>query len=283
MILIADSGSTKTDWILWNSMNSEVSYFHSIGLNPYFVSHAQITEVVSEILQGVQASSITEIYFYGSGCGSDESVKTVETGLKAVCNKALISIEHDLMAAARALFGNDSGIACIMGTGSNACLYNGTQIMKEAVSYGYVMGDEGSGNHLGRLLLKAVFSRKVPENIREAFFKSYPDMDISYLLEQLYHSSSPNRFLASFSPFLFQHKKDQYIQDLISQSFHQFLDEFVMDFLGDAKYPVSFQGSIAFLYQDILKKVLKERELVMGRIIKEPIGALLEYHRLPYE
>lgn len=280
MILIADSGSTKTDWVLWNPDNDQINEYHSIGLNPYFVSHQEISTVVSSFLEEDASESIREIYFYGSGCGSKESIQTVIKGLIAVCPQAKIQVEHDLMAAARALFGKAQGVACIMGTGSNACFYDGRSITKEAVSYGYVMGDEGSGNHLGRLLLKSIFSKKAPENMIKAFHTDYPEIDLSYLLEQLYHSKSPNKFLASFSPFLYKYKNDAYINGLISQSFHQFLDEFVMDFIDKDQYPISFQGSIAFLYQDILEKVLMDRSLILGKVIKEPISSLLDYHRL---
>lgn len=279
MILIADSGSTKTDWVLWSPEGDKSSNFKTIGLNPYFVDSKLISDTLSSILNEEERSHIDEVHFYGAGCGSKESIKTVNDGLKDSCPKAHINIEHDLMAAARALYGNNDGVACILGTGSNACLYEGKEITKEAVSYGYVMGDEGSGNHLGRLLLKSVFSKHAPQHIIDAFIQEYPEVDLSHLLEQLYHSSSPNRFLASFSPFIVKYKEDEFVNALISLSFNQFLDEFVMDFMLDNKYPVSFQGSIAFMYQDIMKKVLEQRGLVMGRIIKEPIFALLEYHK----
>lgn len=279
MILIADSGSTKTDWVLWNPKEDNSSSFKTIGLNPYFVDSRQISVTLSSILNKEEGTGIDELHFYGSGCGSKESIKTVSEGLKVSCPNAKIFIEHDLMAAARALHGNKRGIACILGTGSNACLYNGNDITKEAISFGYVMGDEGSGNHLGRLLLKSIFSRRAPIHIIEAFNTTYPEVNLSYLLEQLYHSSSPNRFLASFSPFILKYQEDEFVHGLINLSFNQFLDEFVMDFMVDNDYPVSFQGSIAYKYRDLIIRVLEQRGLVLGKIIKEPISALLDYHR----
>jgi len=279
MILIADSGSTKTDWVLWNSDNDQIHSFKTIGLNPYFVNSQQVTEVVAEVLKDFDTSAVEKVYFYGSGCASKESIATLRNGLKPVCAHSEIFIDHDLMAAARALFANKKGIACIIGTGSNACLYDGNKITKEAVSYGYIMGDEGSGNHLGRLLLKSIFSKRAPQEIIDAFRQDYPQVDLSYLLEELYHSDFPNRFLAGFSPFLYKYKKEDFIRGLIAQSFSQFIDEFVMDLMGNEKYPISFQGSIAYLYQDILEEVLQTKGLVMGSIIKEPITPLLSYHR----
>lgn len=137
--------------------------------------------------------------------------KIVADGLKNACPQAYLEIQHDLMGAARALLGRHQGLACILGTGSNACYFNGKEIEEEGISYGFIMGDEGSGNHLGRLLLKSIFSKKAPQEMVEAFYSSFPELDLPALLKQLYHLPAPNKFLAGFSPFILKYKRHPFI------------------------------------------------------------------------
>ncbi|NPD45026.1 MULTISPECIES: N-acetylglucosamine kinase [unclassified Lentimicrobium] len=279
MILIADSGSTKTDWVLWIPKTNEVFKYKTKGLNPYFTKSSEITEEMREHFASDDLIQLKEIFFYGSGCGSIDSKSIVFEGLTNACKNAKIHIEHDLMASARSLLGNEKGIACILGTGSNACLYDGKVIIGEAVSFGYIMGDEGSGNHIGRMLLKAIFNGKAPKELVMDFNDKYPHLDLSRLLDQLYNLPNPNRFLASFSPFVLSNQDKKFVRALIESSFNQFLDEFVVDLSMDKSLPVSFQGSIAWSYKAILKKVLGDRGFKMGNIIKQPIDTLLEFHK----
>ncbi len=279
MILIADSGSTKTDWILWVPKTNEVFKYKTKGLNPYFTKSSEITEEMFEHFAADDLEQLEEIFFYGSGCGSIDSKSIVFEGINNACKNATIHIEHDLMASARALLGKKKGIACILGTGSNACLYDGEFVTNEAVSFGYIMGDEGSGNHLGRMLLKAIFNGKAPAEVVEDFKQKYPHLDLSRLLDQLYNLPNPNRFLASFSPFILSHQKNDFVISLIESSFNQFLDEFVIDLNDDKSLPISFQGSIAWTYRTILDKVLTERGYMLGNIIKQPIDTLLDFHQ----
>lgn len=279
MILIADSGSTKTDWVLWITKTNEVFKYKTKGLNPYFTKSSEITKEMEEHFAADDLFQLEEIFFYGSGCGSIESKSIVYEGLKNACKNAKIHIDHDLMASARSLFGKEKGIACILGTGSNACLYDGEEVTNEAVSFGYVMGDEGSGNHLGRMLLKSIFNGKAPMKIQEDFKKKYPHLDLTRLLDQLYNLPNPNRFLASFSPFILSHMNEDFIKTMIESSFNQFLDEFVIGLTTDRSLAISFQGSIAWIYKSILDKVLADRGLLMGNVIKQPIDKLLEFHQ----
>jgi len=279
MILIADSGSTKTDWILWKARENESSLYQSKGLNPYFSDSNDISETLQETIPLNLLPSITKIYFYGAGCGSNESKKTVKSGLIKACPQAEIEVEHDLLAAARALCGKDKGIACILGTGSNSCLYNGKKIIDEGTSFGYIMGDEGSGNHLGRMLLKAIFTHKAPQSIIDSFKKEFPEVDLDLLLNQLYHYPNPNRFLAGFSHFIIQRQDNAFIKKLIEKSFSDFIEYFVTIYNNKTQYPVHFQGSIAWNYQDILRELLKKHNIELGKIIHRPIGHLLTYHQ----
>jgi len=279
MILISESGSSNTDWILWDEQTNQSSNFQSKGLNPFFVDSTDVAETIKSLFSNDELDAINSIYFYGAGCGNQESQNIIENGFEMVCPKAEIEISHDLLAAARALCGTKPGIACILGTGSNSCVYDGKNIITESVSFGFIMGDEGSGNHMGRQLLKTIFTNKAPENILKAFKLSYPHLDLSKLLNQLYHTSSPNRFLASFSPFIKAHHRDPYIRDLIESSFDQFCDFFIFDFIEKYDYPIHFLGSIAWNYKTELINRLKYHELNYGKIIKSPIEDLLQYHK----
>lgn len=279
MILIADSGSTKTDWVLWFPNTKQRKNYQTKGLNPYFTTSKDITKVMKESMQIEDLSLVEKVYFYGSGCSTEDSKAIVYQGIKTACHHAEINIAHDLMASCRSLFGSEKGIACILGTGSNACLFDGEEIIGEAVSFGYIMGDEGSGNHLGRLLLKSIFNRKAPKEIIDAFNDQFPELDLSQLLKQLYNLPNPNRFLASFSLFINEHRDHHFIRAILEISFNLFLEEFVLDLTDEKDIPISFQGSIAWNYRDILESVLDNRNLKIGKVIKQPIDSLLEFHQ----
>lgn len=279
MILIADSGSTKTDWRLWNPDNNEVFAYSSAGLNPYFVNSKEIASVLNSTIPSHYIDSISHIYFYGSGCGSENSKKTVEIGIKTIYKNAHIEVNHDLTGAARALLGKETGLVCILGTGANAGYYNGNRIEEEAVSFGFMLGDEGSGNHLGKLLLKSIFSNKAPQEIRVDFKEQFPELDLSNLLRHLYYLPSPNRFLASFSPFILKHKKNTFIQQIVHNSFNQFIDVFVEDLIRKKDDKIVFQGSIAFYFQDEISQIFRTRGLNPVSFIDKPIDQLLKFHQ----
>jgi len=279
MILIADSGSTKTDWVLWNKHNNQSSNHQSKGLNPFFVDSEEIAETLKSTFTEDELYQVENIYFYGSGCGSQSSQKIVSDGLTLACPKAITEVSHDLLAAARALCGTKPGIACILGTGSNSCVYDGEKVIEEGVSFGYILGDEGSGNHLGRKLLKAIFTKKAPEHIIEAFKLSYPHLDLSKLLQHLYQLASPSKFLAGFSPFVKAHHHDAFMRDLIEESFAEFFEFFIFDFYKKYKYPVHFMGSIAWNYKPELINSLTKYEINHENVIHNPIQHLFEYHQ----
>jgi len=279
MILIADSGSTKTDWVLWNKQSNQPSNYQSKGLNPFFVDSEEIAETLKSTFSTEELQQVDNIYFYGSGCSSIASQKIVSDGLLLACPKAKTEISHDLLAAARALSGTKPGIACILGTGSNSCVYDGEIVIEEGVSFGYILGDEGSGNHLGRKLLKAIFTKKAPEHIIEAFKLSYPHLGLSKLLQHLYQLASPNKFLASFSPFIKAHLHDAFMRNLIEESFDEFFEFFVFNFYKKYNYPVHFMGSIAWNYKSELINCLKKHEIRYENVIPNPIQQLFQYHQ----
>ena len=279
MILIADSGSTKTDWVLWDKEKNQSSNHQSKGLNPFFVDSEEIAETLKSTFTEEELENIKKIHFYGSGISSEDTVKIVADGLKIACPNSETEVANDLLAAARALCGKEPGIACILGTGSNSCVYDGNNIIEEGVSFGYILGDEGSGNHLGRQLLKAIYTRKAPENILDAFKLSYPHLTLGKLLDHLYNFPSPNRYLATFSPFIKAHHEDPFIRNLIESSFDQFCDNFVFDFMEKYDYPVHFMGSIAYNYQKELISRMKKHEINYGKIIQHPMQHLFTFHQ----
>jgi len=279
MILIADSGSSKTDWILWDEKTNQSSSYKSIGLNPFFVDSTEVKETVISLFSTEVLKGIKKVFFYGAGCGNDTSQNTIKKGISLACTKAEIEVSQDLLSAARALCGHEAGIVCILGTGSNSCVYDGQQIIEKSVSFGYAMGDEGSGNHMGRQLLKSIFTKNAPDNILKAFTKAYPELDLARLLNHLYHAPSPNKFLAGFSPFIKKHSHDPFIQSLVYDSFDQFCDFFIFDFINKYDYPAYFLGSIAWNYKEELTNRLEKHQIKHAKIIQHPIEALLAYHK----
>ena len=214
MILIADSGSTKTDWVLCDSGNI-ITRIKTQGLNPTIQSSEAILAVLVEELAGKLDTDAPEsIFFYGAGCAYENANKRMLNALEAVFKTKNIHIHSDLLAAARALCGHEEGIACILGTGSNSCLFDGKEIIDNIPSLGFILGDEGSGAHLGRQLVGDCIKKQLSKNLREKFFKEY-NLDKATILERVYHTPLPNRWLASFTPFMYENRKEAEIQTLL--------------------------------------------------------------------
>jgi glucosamine kinase len=279
MILIADSGSTKTDWRLFEKSKNKVYSFSSIGLNPYFVSAKEIAMVCRRVIPAEMIDKINSVHFYGSGCGSSKPNKSVYNGLNNIFNNATLKVYSDLMGASRALFSTSSGVACILGTGSNACYFSQGEIKKKATSLGFILGDEGSGSHLGKLLIKSIYSKKAPKEIAHSFEEEFPHIDLQFVLENLYKSSAPNKFLAGFSPFIYKHRNNEFIRSKIEFSFNEFLDELVLKLLSKDSDVVGFQGSIAYYFQKEISAVCKNKGLNSILFLKDPVDKLLEYHQ----
>ena len=214
MILIADSGSTKTDWVLHDG-TAIVLRTTTQGLNPTLQSAEDIYKVLSEELDGKIASDAPDtIYFYGAGCAYETADNRMKEALEQYFVTREIHIHSDLLAAARALCGHEEGIACILGTGSNSCLFDGEKITDNTPALGYILGDEGSGAHLGRQLVSDCIKKQLPSDLREKFLKTY-NLDVPTILERVYHTPLPNRWLASLTPFLYENKKSPEIQMLL--------------------------------------------------------------------
>ena len=277
MILIGDSGSTKTDWRVIDN-GGKIQQLKSPGLNPNYQSAKEISEALLESLTSLRGSKMDFIYFYGSGCDGSKNIQLLTGVFQSVFPHSQVEINHDLLAAARALCNQDPGIACILGTGSNSCLYDGKAIIDHVPSMGYLVGDEGSGSVLGKKLVGDYFKRQLPHDLEEKFVQRYHPEEHD-VLNHLYQEPYPNRYLASYSKFLFDNQNHSYIYELIYQEFLEFMKRNVMNYQGYRDYPVHFLGSIAFYYADILRQVGNDHQITVKNIVESPIAGLTLYHQ----
>jgi glucosamine kinase len=279
MMLLADSGSTKTDWLL---VNRDHRPFQSVGFNPFYQSPEVILDTLRrEVLPKTDPNLIREIYFYGAGCADATTSLPVTRALATLFPSATtLEVNSDLLAAARALCGREAGIACILGTGANNGLYDGEKIINNIGSLGFWLGDEGSGGYLGKQLVVAYLHHELPAGLHEAFQKNFPDVSRLSILERAYRQPFPNRYFASFTPFLSHHLSDSFVSTLLSNAFGTFLDTYVSKHPNATALPVHFTGSVAYHFRAILAEVLAEKNLHLGTIQKSPIPGLLRFHQI---
>lgn len=276
MIVVTDAGSTKADWIFANA-NGQETLVQTKGLNPFLHPSVQIVKTLREELAAfLLTEDIESIYFYGAGCSDDKRCAIMQSSLSQVFPTAKIFVEHDLLAAARALCGDQSGIACILGTGSNSCLYDGQQITDNVPSLGYLVGDEGSGGHLGKSLLRSYYYREMPFELAQAFHHEFAS-DKTQVFDQIYGDNSAS-YMASLSIFLTKHLDHPFSKNLIADCFREFINRHVVKYQDYKNQPLHFVGSIAFHFQDILQLVIQEFKLKPGQILHKPIRELLSYH-----
>ena len=277
MILIADSGSTKTDWVLYHD-GTIVTRVKTQGLNPTQQTSEDIFNILTNELVGKIDTSATEkIFFYGAGCAYDSANNRMRKALELIFTTKEIEINSDLLAAARALCGHEEGIACILGTGSNSCLFDGEKIVDNTPSLGYILGDEGSGAHLGRQLVSDCIKRQLPRELSEKFLKQH-DLNIATILEKVYHSPLPNRWLASFTPFLVEHKENAQIKAMIKQCFTQFFKRNTMAYRR-SWLPIHIIGGIGVNFANEIKETAESLGLSIGNIVESPMNGLIEYHK----
>jgi len=277
MKLIADSGSSKTDWRFIDS-SGNVFQFESQGLNPYFHTEETIQTIVQTTFESLKSDQPTEVYFYGAGCSSASKNELVEKAIANVFPRAKVYVAHDLLGAARAACGRTKGLAAILGTGSNACVFDGKQITESFPSGGYLLADEGGGVHLGREVLKAYIEHRLPEELAKKFYKRYP-MKPNQLLKELYGEEFPNRYMATYSFFVFHHRNHPFMSGLIQRVLGAFFENQLLRFEESKSYPINFVGSVAFYYQDFLYELAGHYQLKIGNIIEKPISALCLYHQ----
>ncbi len=278
MILIADSGSTKTDWILLNEQLEISRQFSTKGLNPNVIT----TDAVFNLLITDPAiekiiPDVSKLFFYGSGCGSEKNVKAMHETLRSVFKKAAVEVKSDLYGAAYAVSGNKGGIICILGTGSNSCFYNGKELSGGNFSLGYLLGDEGSGFYFGKRLLRDYFYGILPAELKEKFSAAYP-FSRDELIRKVYQESYPNQFIASFVPFLKENINHPYCNYLINFGFDEFIKIFITTIPNYKLWPVHFIGSVAEAFKEQLISACNVNHLVEGNIIASPALSLANYH-----
>lgn len=269
MILLADSGSSKTTWY----MADREEFITTKGMNPFQIGK----EEMISILEAIPNKGITQIWFYGAGCAFPDKNKIVFDALSKHFGISNIEINSDLLGAARSLCGEQPGIACILGTGSNSCYYDGQKIAENVSPLGYVLGDEGSGSAIGKKLLSDVLKNQLPTTIRELFFEKY-NTTVGEILDNVYRKPLPNRYLAQFAIFVSENLDLQEIQTLVSDCFREFFRRNLMQYKYANQLPVHFTGSIAFHFNEILKKTAGEFGLKIRNITKEPMAGLITYH-----
>lgn len=275
--LIADSGSTKTTWVLTDRGNV-IQTLKTNGLNPYFHTQASVEEILQTgLIPLLPAHEIGEIHFYGAGCSTVENEAMIGQALRKFIKNAEIGVYHDILGAARALFGKDRGIAAILGTGCNSCYYDGENCFQEVDSLGYLFGDEGAGSNLGKRWMSAYLKKEAPKELLEQFDEAY-GFTLSDILNSLYNRPYPNRYLASFSEFLHPRQGHPFIKEIITSSFEAFIKAQLQQYQSYQPVPVAFVGSIAWFYQDILKEVMELHGYTIGTIYREPVEGLALYH-----
>jgi glucosamine kinase len=275
MILVADSGSSKTDWMAYSP--NQTLTFSTQGINPYFVNAFDVVKILTKNKDlSTNANAVKEVYFFGSGCSSPDKHEIISNGLSSFFTKAFISVDHDLIGSAYATCGDKKGLTCILGTGSNISYYDGHDVHDGKHGLGYVLGDEGSGTYFGRKILVSYLYGTMPEELRTIFAQNFV-ADKATVITNIYQKPFPNSYLASFSRFMIANKAHPFIQNILRVGFQEFIDTNVKDYKAYKTLDCHFVGSIAYYYQDELKSVFAENGIKVGKILQKPIEGIFEY------
>jgi hypothetical protein len=277
MLLVADSGSTKCDWVFTDGSEKRSTY-HTMGFNPFF----HPTDLIeSEIRKNTELSALApqvqHVYFYGAGASHPSRNAIVEEALKRVFTHAEITVDHDLTGAVYATCGDEPGIACIMGTGSNSCYFDGQDVYEEVPALGYVLGDEAGGTFYGKELLRMFLYHELPEKIHQGLIDRY-QLSKESIFEAVYNKPNPNVYLASFMRFLSDNRDSKWVRDFIYNGFSKFINIHIWKYENHKDVPVHFVGSVAFHFQDLLREACKIHRLNIGVITSEPVVNLVDYH-----
>ncbi len=276
MLVIVDSGSTKCDWACIEE-GQETRYFQTAGLNPfYFTDQTLLTTLTAEEDIAFLVDQPINLYFFGAGCADLIQITKMEKCLAAAFPKhQSIHVHQDLKGAVLATCGAESGISCILGTGSNACYFNGTEIIQNTSSLGLYLGDEGSGGYLSKHLLKAFFYNQLPTDLHTAFSNQY-ELEKDVFLDHIYSKPKPNTYVAGFFPFLVEHRDHEFVLELVHRGFTEFIDNHVLCYDQAKEVPIHFIGSVAFLFRTELKQVLESKGLEFGNLIQKPLEGMIK-------
>lgn len=275
MVLIGVSGSTKCDWQIIEN-ESTVNSFSTGGLNPHFHSEDEIFDLLIQI-EELKGKSLAVIYIYSAGCGSKALQNVIVRAVSRAFPKSNYYVNHDIVASALATYEGQSCIASILGTGSNACYFDGDIVRQETPALDYVLGDEGGGSNYGKQLLNAYFYKKLPKDIEEAFSNKY-ELTKDQVLENVYMKPYPNVYLASFMKFIQEHKDHDYFQSMIRAGMTNFMEYYILKIHRYGSVKAHFTGSISHYFSDILNEIAESKGVNVGKIIKEPINDLVKYH-----
>ncbi len=277
MVLIADSGSTKVAWrVLHEDGTTQV--IQTIGINPFFVSEEDIVATLEKDLKSaITCGRVKEVYFYGAGVAGQDKIDILCRSFQKVFPGCKAEAYSDLLAAARCLFGTEKGIAAILGTGANTCFYDGEKIVDNVPACGYILGDEGGGAVLGKKFISDYLKRMLPEDLKEAFDKQY-HLGVLDIIEKVYRQPLPNRFLATFTMFIGDHRTHPYIQNFLARAFDEFFERNIVHY--DYKtYPVNIVGSVAYYFSQEVEAAAARHGMRVGKIVRTPIEGLVAYHK----
>lgn len=279
MILICDCGSTKAEWVLLDG-NTVVKGLITNGFNPNYSDNSTMNDIVREVSDSIDNQNVSNVFFYGSGCGSGANQVKMKLIISKFFSKAKTEVYPDTLAACHALFGNNPGVACILGTGSNACVYDGSTITESVASLGFMIGDEGSGCHIGKRIVHDYFLGIMPDDLRTKFDAKY-HLDREVFLKKVYQGEQPSRFLAEFAKFASENVDNQYVKKIVGECFDQFVDGYLFGVprLTARNDSVGFVGSVAFNFKDILVKCLEKHNIKCEKILKNPMEGLIEYYK----
>ncbi len=276
MLIIADSGSTKTQWAIFDGRHW--IFKETEGLNPYFVNEQKVCQVASLLIDRIDVSSV---FFYGAGCAVEPKKNIIRRGLSEVFKKAeTIVIDSDLMGAAISFYGDGKGWVGIIGTGSNIAFYNGEKLIKHKPSLGFILGDEGSGSHIGKKFLTKLLYKEFNNALMRKIQDYFAD-DFSDVLHKLYSTVFPNRYLASFVPFIYQNIDEAELRQLVVECFNEMIEIHLLPYY-DKQYPLSFVGSVAFFFQNELQAALNHYEIKINQVVQSPIKGLVHYYQQKY-
>jgi N-acetylglucosamine kinase-like BadF-type ATPase len=277
-LLLVESGSTKTDWCLVKKTGKPV-HFKTSGINPYLQSSEAIISLLEDELNWDPSKhSADSIVFYGAGAGMLEHQQKLEYILKQFFGIRKIEVQGDMMAAARAMCGDNKGIVCILGTGSNSCYYNGKRIAEQQSSLGYIAGDEGSGNYMGKRILQYYAYNTFDEELKMAFEQKFGS-DIIPIVKKLYSEAFPNRYLATFVQLLKENRGHFMVENIVEDCLNDFFHYHILKYRQSWKLPLYFTGSVSLEFQDVIKALCSQYELEFGNIDKSPMHNLIKYHR----
>ena len=277
MILIADSGSTKCSWALCNEKGEIINRYHTAGFNPKFNTYDSILKEMNESSLSAIKEMVTEVYFYGAGCSTEKKNKVIFDPLNSFFNIDKIYIRHDLEAALKATYKGVPIISCILGTGSNSCIFNGTTIFENAPSLGYILGDEGSGNFFGKKLVNLYVNNILSESIVEKF-ENWTNEKKEDIIENIYSLQRPNLYLATFFRFMYENKEEEIFDNIFRNGIQYFFDLHIKCFENYKDYPLTFVGSVAYYLSDYINEVAQKEGIKIQEIISSPIENLVKEH-----